>query len=228
MQVCDMSNLIHTDSDERSKLDTESARPGRNDIRAGDESDQGPLLVVMALVVFILVLIGFFASAAMAAEADPKSVTKAVEAESTPATEAKFPPADWKPPVAQKVSAPSPIDADLSKKITEEWGIEIISLNLTAAGYMIDFRFKVLDVEKSRIFFDSRIQPYLHVEKSNAKLPVPMAAKVGAFRPTNRGKNIKPDKIYYMVFGNPDSHVKSGEKVTMVIGDFKAEHMTVN
>jgi hypothetical protein len=30
-----------------------------------------------------------------------------------------------------------------------------------------------------------------------------------------------------MVFGNPDAHVKSGEKVTMVIGDFKAEHLTV-
>jgi len=54
-----------------------------------------------------------------------------------------------------------------------------------------------------------------------------MAAKVGAFRATNRGKNIKPNKKYYMVFGNPDAHVKSGDKVTMVIGDFKAEHMAV-
>ena len=121
-----------------------------------------------------------------------------------------------------------PIDAELSKQILEKWGIEIISLNLTAAGYMIDFRFRVHDVDKALIFFDSRINPYLLVEKSHAKLPVPMAAKVGAFRVTNRGKNILPDKIYYIIFGNPDSHVKSGEKVTMVIGDFKAEHMTVH
>ena len=64
-------------------------------------------------------------------------------------------------------------------------------------------------------------------EKSDIKLPVPMAAKVGAFRPTNRGKNIKPDKTYYMVFGNPDSHVKAGEKISVVIGDFRAEHLTV-
>jgi hypothetical protein len=54
-----------------------------------------------------------------------------------------------------------------------------------------------------------------------------MATKVGAFRPTNRGKNIKADKTYYMVYGNPDSHVKPGEKVSVVIGDFRAEHLTV-
>ncbi len=55
----------------------------------------------------------------------------------------------------------------------------------------------------------------------------PMAAKVGALRPTNRGKNIKPDKIYYMIFGNPDSYLKPGQKVSVVIGDFRAEHLTV-
>ncbi len=250
MQVCAMSNLIYTDQQaERSKNNNQPSTSGRYDVeRVPDDADQGPFLVVIALIVFFAVLIGFFATAANAAEADSVPVTPIAEAvpvpvtpvadtvtppatpavEAVPAAEPKSPPTDWKPPVAKVVPAPSPIDAEQKKKIIEEWGVEIISLNLTAAGYMIDFRYRVLDVEKSKIFFDSRIKPYLHVEKSNAKLPVPMAAKVGAFRPTNRGKNIKPNKIYYMVFGNPDAHVKSGEKVTMVIGDFKAEHMTVN
>jgi len=134
---------------------------------------------------------------------------------------------DWKPPTTPEIVITPPIGPEQIKQIAEQWGVEIISLSLTAANYMIDFRFKVLDVEKSKIFFDSRVKPYLLVERSHAKLPVPMAAKVGAFRPTNRGKNILPNKKYYMVFGNPDAHVKSGDKVTMVIGDFKAEHMTV-
>ena len=55
----------------------------------------------------------------------------------------------------------------------------------------------------------------------------PWRPKVGAFRPTNRGKNIKADKTYYMVFGNPDSFVKPGEKVSVVIGDFRAEKLRV-
>jgi hypothetical protein len=31
-----------------------------------------------------------------------------------------------------------------------------------------------------------------------------------------------------MIFGNPDRHVKVGEKVTVAIGDFKVEHLMVN
>ncbi|MEW8689576.1 MAG: hypothetical protein AB2535_00690 [Candidatus Thiodiazotropha endolucinida] len=136
--------------------------------------------------------------------------------------------AKWKPPVAHKIIQPEMVSADLANEIADKWGIRLISLRLTAAGYMIDFRFRVLNVEKSKNFFDQRVKPHLVVERSNAKLPIPMAAKVGAFRTTNRGQNIKPNKTYYMVFGNPDAHVKSGEKVTMVIGDFKAEHLIVH
>ena len=101
-------------------------------------------------------------------------------------------------------------------------------MRLTATNYMIDFRFHVTDADKAVSLFDHRIKPHIVVERSNAKLPVPMAAKVGAFRPTNRGKNIKADRNYYMIFGNPDRHVKSGDKVTVVIGDFMVEHMTVH
>ena len=91
----------------------------------------------------------------------------------------------------------------------------------------MDFRFRVLDADKALTLFDHRIKPYVVTDRTNIKLPVPMAAKVGAFRPTNRGKNIKADKNYYMIFGNPDRHVKSGETVTLVIGDFRVEHLTV-
>ena len=76
--------------------------------------------------------------------------------------------------------------------------------------------------------FDHQVKPYLIVDRNNIRLPVPMAAKVGAFRPTNRGKNIRSNKNYYMIFGNPDRHVKAGETVTIVIGDFKVEHLVVN
>ncbi len=116
---------------------------------------------------------------------------------------------------------------ELSKVLRDKWGVEVIGINLTSAGYMLDFRFRVVDADKALPLFDHRIKPYVVADKSDIKLPVPMAPKVGAFRPTNRGKNIKADKTYYMVFGNPDSYVKPGEKVSVVIGDFRAENLTV-
>jgi hypothetical protein len=134
----------------------------------------------------------------------------------------------WQPPPTPKVTIPSPVDAAQAKQLAEQWGVKLLSLRLSAAGYMMDFRFRVLDANKALPLFDHRNKPYVVVERSNAKLPVPMAAKVGAFRPTNRGKNIKADKNYYMMFANPDRHVKAGEKVKLVIGDFKVKHLTVN
>lgn len=192
-----------------------SDRPSKDDQESHPKGH--PLLIIMVVVICMTVLMAFASSVAKSAES---------LATVTQSQQSIF--KDWKPPVAQPVKLPSPVSPQTAKVIAEKWGVELISLRLTAAGYMIDFRFRVLDEKKANSFFDQRIKPLLVVEKSNAKLPVPMAAKVGTFRPTNRGKSIRPNKIYYMVFGNPDAHVKSGEKVTMVIGDFKAEHLTVN
>ncbi len=173
-----------------------------------------PLLIILVVIVSVSVLFG---------------VTSLAQAQTEKATDAPLKPiAKFTPPVAKKVVLPPLVSEQEARAIAEKWGVELVSLRLTAAGYMIDFRFRVLDVDKSRTFFDSRIKPQLVVEKSNAKLPVPMAAKVGAFRTTNRGRNIKPDKTYYIVFANPDAHVKSGETVTMVVGDFKEAHLVVN
>ena len=146
------------------------------------------------------------------------------------APKAKGPDAKWQPPPMPK---PAPyatvnISAKEARELADKWGVELLGMRLTTAGYMLDFRFRVIDADKALPLFDHRIKPHIVAERSNIKLPVPMAAKVGAFRPTNRGKNIKADKTYYMIFGNPDRHVKAGEKVTVVIGDFKVEHLMVN
>jgi len=128
---------------------------------------------------------------------------------------------------ARRLAGLQPDPGPDSKALADKWGVEVIGMRLTSAGYMLDFRFRVLDADKALPLFEHRIKPYVVADKSDIKLPVPMAPKVGAFRPTNRGKNIKADKTYYMVFANPDSYVKPGEKVSVVIGDFRAENLTV-
>ncbi|MET0065252.1 MAG: hypothetical protein ABW076_02805 [Candidatus Thiodiazotropha sp.] len=170
-----------------------------------------PLLIILALAFGVLLFYGFTSLAQASSETQ--------QAPAKP---------KWQPPVAQKVTLPALVSEEKAREIADRWGIELVSLRLTAAGYMIDFRFRVLDVDKSRVFFSSEVKPQLLVEKSNAKLPVPMAAKVGAFRTTDRGRNIKPNKTYYIVFANPDAHVKSGETVTMMVGEFKEAHLVVN
>jgi hypothetical protein len=169
-----------------------------------------------------------------ATSAAPSQVSEQAAPESSktsqPEEEKTNPLTDWKPP---EMPEPAPfstqqIDPDTAKALKEQWGVELLGIRRTAAGNFLDFRFRVLDADKALPLFDHRIKPQLIVERSNVRLPVPMAPKVGAFRPTNRGNNIKPDKIYYMIFGNPDRYVKMGEKVTVVIGDFKVEHLLVN
>ena len=146
------------------------------------------------------------------------------------ALKATGPDVKWQPPPMPK---PAPfatvnISPKKAKELADNWGVELLGMRLTAAGMMLDFRFRVMDADKALPLFDHRIKPHIVAERSKIKLPVPMAAKVGAFRTTNRGKNIKADKTYYMIFGNPDRHVKAGEQVTVVIGDFKVEHLMVN
>lgn len=119
-------------------------------------------------------------------------------------------------------------DPSVPASVAEQWGVEVIRVASTAGGFWLDFRFRVMDVEKSLPLFDSRIKPYLESELTGVKLGVPSAAKVGSLRTTNRGANIKPDKIYTILFSNPGFHVKPGQKVSVVIGDFRAEHLTVN
>jgi len=171
------------------------------------------------------------ASERAAIPSDPDTSKPASEeAKANAKAKAKGPDAKWQPPPMPKPAPFATVDltAEEVKELADKWGVELLGMRLTTAGYMLDFRFRVLDADKALPLFDHRIKPHIVAERSNIKLPVPMSTKVGAFRPTNRGKNIKADKTYYMIFGNPDRHVKVGEKVTVVIGDFKVEHLKVN
>ena len=136
----------------------------------------------------------------------------------------------WQPPAMPEPTAYGPVNISPEKaqQLARDWGVEVLGLRLTAANMMMDFRFRVIDAEKALPLFDHRIKPYVVVDRSDIKLPVPMGAKVGSFRPTNRGKNITSGRNYYMIFGNPDRHVQEGETVTVVIGDFKVEGLVVN
>ena len=127
----------------------------------------------------------------------------------------------------KRSQATRPDAAINNKEMLEKWGVQVLYVSYAADGFWLNFRFRVVEPEKAKVLFDSTIKPYLQSEVTGIKMAVPSAAKVGALRTTWRGPNVKPNKIYNIMFANPAFHVKPGEKVSVVAGDFKAEHLTV-
>lgn len=104
------------------------------------------------------------------------------------------------------------------------WGVKVLAIRLSANGYLLDFRYKVIDAEKAAPLFSREIKPYLLDQASGAVFGVPSSPKVGSLRQTRppvAGKN------YFIMFANPANYVKKGSKVSVVIGDLKIENLTV-
>jgi hypothetical protein len=108
--------------------------------------------------------------------------------------------------------------------LSKEWGIEIIGLRRSAGGYMLDFRYKVLDPEKAAGLFKREDKPYLIDQASGRKFLVPNPPKVGPMRTSNKPQ---ANRNYFVMFGNPGTFIQSGNKVTIVIGDFRVEDLVV-
>lgn len=108
--------------------------------------------------------------------------------------------------------------------LREQWGIEIVSVRLSAAGYMVDFRYRVVDPAKAGPLFSRQDSPRLIDEASGAMFGVPSPPKAGPLRTM---RSPQAGRIYFILFGNPGAYVKRDSRVTIQIGDFKAEHLVV-
>jgi hypothetical protein len=113
---------------------------------------------------------------------------------------------------------------DNNAELRDKWGIEITALRRAAAGHMLDFRFRVLDADKAAPLFVRKTKPSLLHENTGLHLVIAAPPKVGALRSSNPPI---PGRIYFMFFGNPNGFVKPGDRVTITIGDFRAENLTV-
>ncbi len=117
-------------------------------------------------------------------------------------------------------------ERSVEQMMEEQWGVRPLSVQLTATDYMLDFRYRVINPEKAAAIINRKTKPFLIVEKTGVRLEVPSSYKVGPLRQSAQFS--KANKNYFMLFANPGRRVKAGEKVTIVAGDFKLEHVTVN
>jgi hypothetical protein len=100
--------------------------------------------------------------------------------------------------------------------LEEQSGMRITLIAVTAAGGMVDFRFKVTDVEKAKkILQDGKLLPSLMVAGSNVSLkPAPE---------TLQDLKLENGLVYYILYSNTGNLVKPGTPVSVLIGDWQLE-----
>lgn len=142
-------------------------------------------------------------------------------------------------PDAQKPGKPSPAKSAAAQtsaslrarrnvaatRTKREWGIEILGVHEVSAGYMLEFRYRVLNPKIARPLFDRKIKPYLLDPTTGATVMVPAPEKVGALRNVNMPE---AGRMYWVMFANPGKMIKPGSQVSIHIGDFDSGNLIVN
>jgi hypothetical protein len=135
------------------------------------------------------------------------------------------------PPTLGAAAAPPPGEqaplTDLAA-LEKRWGISALALRHTASGYMLDLRFRVVDPTLAAPLLSREIERKVIVDKSGAVLKVPFTQRLGSLRSAVRTPSmVKADRVYSALFANPGRHVKPGDTVSLVLGDFKADLLAV-
>ncbi len=130
-------------------------------------------------------------------------------------------PSAWVGEGARAHAAHHPREQTLMKR---QWGVEIDHVRRAAAGYMLEFRYRVTDARLAKPLFERQSNPVLIHEDSGARLIVPTPATVGALRNSNTPQ---AGVYYWMFFANPGSLVKPGDHVSIEIGSFRVDGLTV-
>ena len=99
-------------------------------------------------------------------------------------------------------------------------GVELVGIRLSGADFLIDVRYRVKDVAKAQALMERKVHPVLVNEATGDRYYVPQAPKLGQLRQSATAKQpVQLDKVYFMLFANPDRKLRSGEKVTLHAGE---------
>lgn len=122
---------------------------------------------------------------------------------------------------AEAAQAAHPRDQTYLKR---RWGVEVLYVRQSAAGYMLELRYRVLDAEKAKPLFQRDTKPVLTHAETGAELVVPTPATTGALRNSNLPI---AGHTYWMFFANPGKLVEPGQHVGIQIGEFRVDDLVV-
>jgi hypothetical protein len=104
------------------------------------------------------------------------------------------------------------------------WGIDSLSVKSVESGEIIRFSYRVLDSIKAQPLNDKKVEPSLVSPRAGVKLVIPSLEKVGQLRQSSAPED---GKSYWMAFSNKGGLVKPGDRVDVVIGQFRADGLVV-
>lgn len=104
-------------------------------------------------------------------------------------------------------------------------GIEISSLQLAVGGTRIDMRYKVVDSDKAMTLTNQMYNAML-VTADGKTLSLPNTPG-GARLRQDSGSQLVAGRTYANLFPNVNNMIKSGDTVTLRIGNLRAEHLVV-
>jgi hypothetical protein len=105
------------------------------------------------------------------------------------------------------------------------WGVDSLAVKWTESGEVIRLTYRVLDAGKAKMLNDKKAEPALIDPQARVKLVVPSMEKVGQLR---QSSTPQAGKSYWMAFSNKGRLVKRGDRVNVVIGQFRAEGLVVD
>src|SRR5271169_26103 len=104
------------------------------------------------------------------------------------------------------------------------WGVGELRVKTSESGSLIRFNYRVLDPQKAAALNDKKAVPELLDVQAGVKLVVPQMEKVGQLR---QSSTPKAGMTYWMAFSNPTHAVRTGHRVDVVIGSFRASNLIV-
>jgi len=105
------------------------------------------------------------------------------------------------------------------------WGVDSLAVKWTESGEVVRFTYRVLDADKAKTLNDKKAEPFLIDPRAQVKLVVPSLEKVGQLR---QSSTPQAGKSYWMAFSNKGRLVKRGDRVSVVIGRFRADGLVVD
>jgi hypothetical protein len=117
-------------------------------------------------------------------------------------------------PVYLSAVPAQPVRFAAMQELEERYGVRITLIGVTAAGGMVDFRFKVLDQEKARVLTKEHdLMPVLSVQNTDTRLAMPGGGM--------HSMTLQNGKVYYLLFGNSKGTVKPGTPISVAFGEMQ-------
>jgi hypothetical protein len=110
----------------------------------------------------------------------------------------------------------SAVDVD---GMAARYGIHVDLLAVTAAGGLVELRYQVVDPDKAApLVHDPDLSPALVVERTGATLKMQSP-------PHHHGTDLQLGGSYFFLMANTRNAVHQGDRVTLVIGHARLEHV---